>query len=173
MAMLIAPLKPSPTDALDLRPLLELRAESDYLAARLRVGDLTCIERARALLAAENGIIDSVLDAVVEHGHQGGLERYELEDGVAALVAALGTGFLGCAVDEALSRAARMIEEVPDGAVAVDGFEGWVELVDAAAAPGRALVRFPGGSTVLIAETLLRPYERPDGAEEMGPVGPR
>jgi len=44
--MLITPLKPSPTDALDLRPLLNLRVESDYLAARVRVGDLSVEDRA-------------------------------------------------------------------------------------------------------------------------------
>jgi len=111
------------------------------------------------LIAVENWIIDSVLDAVVEHGHQGGLERHDLDDGVLALVAALGTGFRGSVLDEALSLAERMVEEVPDGAVSVDGFEGWVERVNEAAKPGRALVRFPSGSTELIAETLL-----PDGA---------
>lgn len=59
------------TEALDLRPALALRAESDELIERLRAGDLSAVPRARVLLAIEAGIIDEFTAALNECAYDG------------------------------------------------------------------------------------------------------
>jgi len=93
----------TPTDALDLRPLLELRAESDELGARLRADDDTAIERARELLDVDRQAYRDALAAVAAHGHFSGLE-IATQDGLGDVVSALGVGDLGADLDALLNR---------------------------------------------------------------------
>ena len=92
-----------PTDALDLRPLLELRAESDELGARLRADDDTAIERARELIAIDAQTYSDALAAVVAHGHFSAL-TIDTQDGLGDVVSALGVGDLGADLDALLNR---------------------------------------------------------------------
>lgn len=93
----------TPTDALDLRPLLELRAESDELGARLRADDDTAIERARELLAIDVQTYRDALEAVEAHGHTSARE-IDTADGLGVLVSVLGVGDLGADLDALFNR---------------------------------------------------------------------
>ena len=90
-------------EALDLRPLLDLRAESDRITAELRAGDLTGADRARELLAIETSALHDFKDAMREHAYAPEVDG--VGDAASELFSALGTGDLGFALDQAEGRA--------------------------------------------------------------------
>jgi hypothetical protein len=90
-------------EALDLRPLVELREESCRLAALVESGDRSHVERACELLDAESVMLEDFYAALVSL--RGGSASIDLEDAATTVVAAIGTGDLGHAVDVALGNA--------------------------------------------------------------------
>ena len=84
--------------ALDLRPALELRAEAERLTARLRAGDPSAIDEAKALLDREADLIDAFRDALrAPPPHE---ETFELDDLALAVVNRIATGRLDEALDD-------------------------------------------------------------------------
>jgi hypothetical protein len=146
-------------EALDLRPIIELRPESERLIERLRADDVTAADRARYLIKLEAGILEAVRSAVHEFT-EGSPERVidEIDEAVDIVVNALGTGHLDYELHEMILRVYEAENgATPDDAVGLRGFDGWVHLVEYVKG-GLSLVRFPAtGEERRVGSGQLRP----------------
>lgn len=91
------------SEALDLRPLLELREESQRLVELIEAGDHSHVDRARELLVREQEILDAFVAAITSL--PGCSSSISVEDAAGLVVGEIGTGNLGYVVDVALGNA--------------------------------------------------------------------
>ena len=145
------------TAGLDLAPALELRPRSEAVRARLLAGDRTAIPEARELYTAAEVIVDRFLEALRAHGWAEDAEHYEVDDMVWPIVHLLSCHDIGGLADELENPPATVPTDLlPANAVGIDGFDGWVELIEWSD-DGKASVRFPNtGAEMLIVSTQLR-----------------
>lgn len=87
-------------EALDLRPLLALRAPAAALAERLEAGDTSVVAEATHLLDVETAILNRAAALIVSLG----IDDTPAQDALSEIVSQIGTGQLGYALDVALGR---------------------------------------------------------------------
>jgi hypothetical protein len=87
------------TEALDLRPALELKPRAIALTERLRAGDRTAIGEGRELVAEADAIVERLRASIEAHGVHGRINRDE-EDAAWTVVYGIAVGDVDWLIDE-------------------------------------------------------------------------
>ncbi len=143
------------TEGLDLARALVLRPRAAAVRERLLAGDHTAIVDARQLDAEADTIIDDVLQALRVHGWPAD-DQAAIDDHVWPILNLLSTGDIGGLADDLENPpTAITTDELPANAVGIDGFDGWVQLIEWVDG-GSSLVMFPSGASMKIETAQLR-----------------